>query len=189
MNSEIISPKLFIYSIVLSVLILLIQFFSTFGTENKVMVCDSEEKLTIALRMNYKNILINPIHNKQTVECIGRIFSFYNKTIDVLVTDDKNSTELLEKYYRINKKITANKLKIDNKLISIHKNHITLEGQDSTIHIFQRPILSLLDNPFFMQDNIRLIRTESISNLDLQIRQYTTNDTIIHDGEILRMSL
>lgn len=116
-------------------ILFLLLIFSTFQSKTSITFCNTEDKINILLKVNDFNVLINPVGEKQVLECLGKTMVFYERTIDIVMTNNSPLLDTLRKRYTISKVIPSTSLKIDNFYIrSDSKVHISTATTEINVH-------------------------------------------------------
>ncbi len=180
-NIEIISRKLLFISTTLSLLILFILLISFFlRPKYLIVLCNKEDKINVFLQINNFDILINPIGEKQVLECLGKSMVFYDRTIDVVMSTNKDILASLMKRYTISRVIPSTSLKIDNFNIS-NDSKVHISSHSNEIVIYQRFMKTI------QHDNKSNVI--SIYPLDEDNEAITVGDLILKKDQLLMYQL
>ena len=135
MQQEIISHRLFFTTIIVSIIVIFTFFISNIKLKKTIIaLCNEDGKLTVYMRLDNKfDILINPKSQKEVLGCIGKYMPFYDRTIEMILTDNKDSqivSNLATRYKVLNVDLntdvnifTRNKISYDNSFVHYRNNN------------------------------------------------------------------
>ncbi|OGK35339.1 hypothetical protein A3A93_02920 [Candidatus Roizmanbacteria bacterium RIFCSPLOWO2_01_FULL_38_12] len=135
MQQEIISHRLFFTTIIVSIIVIFTFFISNIKLKKTIIaLCNEDGKLTVYMRLDNKfDILINPKSQKEVLGCIGKYMPFYDRTIEMILTDSKDSqivSNLATRYKVLNVDLntdvnifTRNKISYDNSFVHYRNNN------------------------------------------------------------------
>ncbi len=175
-NIEIISRKLLFISLFISVLILLFLYLlSNIREKPLVIFCNVGNKINILIQTKQLDILVNPVGEKETLECLGKNISFYDRTIEIVMSNNNALVGTLKQRYTISHLIHSASLKIDNLDIVIDSN-ITLSNEKNSMHVYQQlkdNIQSVVNNEAIsiQVQNEKLSSIENIKNKNIYIKE------------------
>lgn len=134
LNPEIISGKLLIITILISVVILI--FLYSLHNLNPFVVlhiCNADNKLNLIIQTKDLDILVNPVGEKQVLSCLGKVIPFYDREIEYVFSNNSTLLTALSRRYKISSIESKNRLKmadlaivIDSNII-VRNNHYTFD--------------------------------------------------------------
>src|SRR3989344_7110593 len=190
MNSEIISGKLLIISVLFSFLILIIVLLNSKLTQQaRMIVCNSENIVTTVIRVKNYDILINPIGDDQTLDCLGKILPFYDRTIDIVVTQDERIVKKIDTYYIVKKILNRATIKTKMTDVALMKNQITIKNADEIFIVNQRPLLSLLKIQHYPDTKMNIVRPISEEAVENLLIKLSANQKILEEDEVYNVFL
>jgi hypothetical protein len=183
MDSKIISSKLLLISIIVSIGIISYLFLiNRFTSSTRLIICNNSNKLTVLIKSKDKDILLNPITLNEALECIGKNMVFYDRTIELAYAQNNYVLDQIANYYKIEKRINSDFFRIGN--ISISEREMI---NVNNIIISQKHISSI--NKDFLDFNKLFIQAENNGSVDNIMKALHVKNISIKDGDILKLEV
>lgn len=146
MEIKIISGKLLLFSIIIAGVIISIKSLSLIAKRPlEITTCNERDHLTIHLRYQGKDFIINPSSLKNVTYCISKSMPFYDRSIEYLINSSSIFNKDIKNRYKVLNVVTNNKIKIADYFIELSSKKVTFTKNDERIIIYTRPIISMYD--------------------------------------------
>lgn len=121
--------------------------------------CNNENKINLLLQVKNIDLLINPVGTNETLVCLGKHMSFYDRTIEYVLTEDKAMIDVIKDRYIIKKVLTTDSVYFLNIKIN-RQNPVVFDLQDRKIAVYQRQ-LKQIDTQFLINNFEHMLRPQS----------------------------
>ncbi len=159
---------------------------STINTRLHIFVCNNNDKINLLIQKRNFNLLINPIGERETLECIGKALAYYDRTIDVIVTNDSSMINTIQKRYNIGYISTDKLVQYEHITIGI-KHHISINNKGATTVLYQRPLRQL--NEVLRGGDMNSILAPEVAESILSIVQQHVKITQLSKDKITKIWL
>lgn len=184
MNQQVVSTKLLLFSLLISFFVLIIIFvLNHINGKPTLAFCNNNNKLNILLQMGDNDVLIEPLGIKEVLECLGKHMPYYDRTIDIVISNKVEIVASLEERYKIKKLVNKKSLLVNEYLITIDSN-VLITKNNKHILICQRP-LTKINQEMLKEDLSLLLRAKSNNVLGTLFQ----NDYEAESGEVGKISL
>ncbi|HRN69659.1 MAG TPA: hypothetical protein PLS49_00610 [Candidatus Woesebacteria bacterium] len=138
LNPEIISRKLLFITIGVSFFILIyLSILHIVHPPLAIHFCNSEDKINILIQTKELDVLINPVGEKQVLECLGKLIPFYDRKIEYVLSSNDTLITALSKRYVLSHTLDITSLKIGNIEVVVDSS-VIVRNKNNTFEIFQK---------------------------------------------------